>query len=163
MPPPPPTPYTKESRFRSRERWPCCPSSNLRTNLTPCTTEVQGVPASLGSRPLKSNYQPLKITFKSCRIFRAVPGWWVAKFQGHSVLAAAVEGYIVQPRLSSWWTHHHLSLQTPFLVLIGYKVTKTKKMQHYHCSTNSLMYNPDKDCNCPELKSSLGFFGFSFW
>ena len=32
-------------------------------------------------------------------------------------------------------------------------------MQHYHCSTNSLMYNPDKDCNCPELKSSLGFSG----
>ena len=160
-PPPPPTPYTKESRFRSRERWPCCPSSNLRTNLTPCTTEVQGVPASLGSRPLKSNYQPLKITFKSCRIFRVVMGSQVSgtlcissgsrRLHSTTTTIFMVDSSSSQSADSFSSTHWLQSHQDK------------KKMQHYHCSTNSLMYNPDKDCNCPELKSSLGFFGFSFW
>ena len=58
-----------EHRCRSRERWPCCPSSNLRTKLTPCTTDIQGAPASFAI------FQRIHASFK-CGLFLEYPITW---------------------------------------------------------------------------------------
>ena len=88
-----------EHRCRSRERWPCCPSSNLRTKLTPCTTDIQGAPASFAI------FQRIHACFK-CGLFLQFPS------PGSLLGDTLYKGMLQPPPLSSCWSPPHLSLQT---------------------------------------------------